>query len=190
MKVICGLGNPGPEYEATRHNVGWWVVEALRRAWDFPAFRARGIARFSDGRRAGPGDEPIVLVEPLTYMNRSGTALAPLARLEGFEVARDLLVVVDDVNLAVGRTRLRPAGSAGGHNGLASVEVALATRVYARLRVGVGAKPPGESLSDWVLSPMPPEDEEAVLDLLPGLVVCVETWLDQGAETAMHRCNR
>ncbi len=240
MKVICGLGNPGPEYEATRHNVGWWVLEALRRAWGFPPFETKGIARFTDGERvalaapaapeppdaserpvaagapaapaaaeppvaseppvatdapqapgasAAPG-EAIVLVEPLTYMNRSGTALAPLARLAGFDVARDLLVIVDDVNLAVGRTRLRPAGSAGGHNGLASVEAALGTRDYARLRVGVGGKPPGESLSDWVLAPMPPEDEETVLGLLPALVTCVEAWLDQGAEAAMQRCNR
>ncbi len=190
MKVICGLGNPGPEYEATRHTVGWWVVEALQRAWRFPAFQAKGIARFSDGARAEGAGEPIVLVEPLTYMNRSGMALAPLAQIEGFELARDLLVVVDDVNLAVGRTRLRPGGSAGGHNGLASVEAALGTREYPRLRVGVGAKPPGESLSDWVLSRMPPEDEETVLGLLPELVACVETWLDQGAEAAMQRCNR
>ncbi len=190
MKVICGLGNPGPEYEATRHNVGWWVVEALRRAWAFPAFQARGVARFSDGEPPGRPGEPVVLVEPLTYMNRSGTAVAPLARLSGFEVGRDLLVVVDDVNLAVGRTRLRPAGSAGGHNGLASVEAALGTRAYARLRVGVGGKPPGESLSDWVLSPLPAEDEDTVLGLLPELVTCVEAWLDQGAEAAMQRCNR
>lgn len=187
MKVICGLGNPGPEYEATRHNVGWWVVEALRRAWSFPAFQVRGIARFSDGERT---DQRVVLVEPLTYMNRSGAAVAPLPGLGGFDVGRDLLVVVDDVNLEIGRTRLRPAGSAGGHNGLASVEASLGTQVYARLRIGVGAQQPGESLSDWVLSPMPPDDEERVRGLLPELVTCVESWLDQGAEVAMQRCNR
>ncbi len=187
MKVICGLGNPGPEYEATRHNVGWWVVEAARRAWGFPAFQSRGAARFSDGAR---GDEPIVLVQPLTYMNRSGTVVAPLLHLEGFAVARDLLVVVDDVNLAVGRVRLRPGGSAGGHNGLKSVEAALATQEYARLRIGIGAAPADTSLSDWVLSPPPSEEEEAILALLPGLVACMESWIDDGAETAMQRCNR
>src|SRR5512143_2933042 len=162
MKVICGLGKPGAEYEATRHNVGWWVVEAVRRAWAFPPFVDHGVARFSEGERAG---EPVLLVEPLTYMNRSGLVLAPLARLEGFDLGRDLLVLVDDVNLDVGRVRLRPEGSAGGHNGLKSIEAALGTRAYARLRVGVGARPPGIHLVDWVLSAMGPQDEEAVLEL-------------------------
>jgi len=186
MKVICGLGNPGAEYEATRHNVGWWVVEAVRRAWAFPPFLDRGAARFSDGERAG---EPVLLVEPLTYMNRSGLVLAPLARLEGFELARDLLVLVDDVNLDVGRVRLRAEGSAGGHNGLKSIEAALGTRAYARLRVGVGARPRDSSLADWVLSAMSPEDEEAVVALLPHLVGCVDAWLERG-EAAVQECNR
>jgi PTH1 family peptidyl-tRNA hydrolase len=186
VKVVCGLGNPGPEYHATRHNVGWWALERLRRAWGFPELRARGAARFSDGERAG---DVVVLVQPLTYMNRSGGVLGPLTRLEGFEVGRDLLVLVDDVNLEVGRLRLRGSGSAGGHNGLRSVEAALGTREYARLRIGVGARPAGTSLSDWVLSPMPPAEEEAVLARLPDAVSCVEAWLEQDVEAAMQRCN-
>ncbi len=187
MRVIIGLGNPGPEYAGTRHNVGWWAVEAVRRAWGFPGFRDRGAAAFSQGERAG---EVVVLVEPLTYMNRSGMAVAPLAGLEGFDVAADLLVLVDDVNLDVGRVRLRPSGSPGGHNGLRSVEGALGTREYARLRVGVGAKPAGSDMVDWVLSPLPPEDEEVVVGLLPHVVGCVEAWLERGAEAAMGCCNR
>ncbi len=187
MKVIIGLGNPGPEYAGTRHNVGWWAVEAVRRAWSFPAFRDRGLARFSQGERGG---DVVVLVEPLLYMNRSGLAVAPLAQLEGFDVTRDLLVVVDDVNLDVGRVRLRPSGSTGGHNGLRSVEGALGTRDYARLRIGVGAKPPGADMAAWVLSPPPPEDEEVVVGLLPHVVGCVEAWLARGAEAAMQCCNR
>ena len=186
MKVICGLGNPGPEYEATRHNVGWWAVETARHAWGFPSFQSRGAARFSDGVR---GDERIVLVQPLTYVNRSGMVVAPLLHLE-FDVARDLLVVVDDVNLEVGRTRLRANGSAGGHNGLKSVEAALGSRDYARLRIGVGAAPPEATLSDWVLSPPGPEDEETILALLPGVVTCIESWINDGAEAAMQHCNR
>ena len=186
MKVICGLGNPGAEYEATRHNVGWWVVEAVRRAWEFPPFADRGMARFSEGERAG---QPVLLVEPLTYMNRSGLVLAPLARLDGFDLGRDLLVLLDDVNLDVGRVRLRPEGSAGGHNGLKSVEAALGTRAYARLRVGVGARPRGTHLVDWVLSAMGPQDEEAVLELLPHLVACVDAWLERGG-AAVQECNR
>lgn len=186
MKVVCGLGNPGAEYAATRHNVGWWVVEALRRAWAFPPFRRTGDALFSDGARS---NEPVLLVEPLTYMNRSGIVLAPLAHVEGFDLSRDLLVVVDDVNLDVGRVRIRPGGSAGGHNGLKSVEASLGTRDYARLRIGVGAKPPGESLVDWVLSPMPSEDEGAVLELMPELVACIDAWLAEGPTAVAQRCN-
>jgi PTH1 family peptidyl-tRNA hydrolase len=187
VKIIVGLGNPGPEYEDTRHNAGWWVVEAVREAWGFPAFRRHGPARFSDGERAG---QPVLLVEPLTFMNRSGTALAPLASLEGFDAARDLLVVVDDVNLDVGRTRLRAEGSAGGHNGLKSVEAALGTQDYARLRIGVGARPPGQDLADWVLSPMPSEEEQAVLALFPELAACIESWIAEGVGAAAQRCNR
>ena len=187
MKVVVGLGNPGAEYEATRHNVGWWAAEAVRRAWGFPPFHDGGLARFSQGERAG---DVVVLVEPLSYMNRSGSAVAPLARLEGFDLARDLLVLVDDVNLDVGRVRLRPDGSAGGHNGLRSIEAALGTRAYARLRIGVGAKPPGGSLADWVLSTLPPEEEEVVVGLLPYLVGCVDAWLERGARAAMQFCNR
>ncbi|MBX6363674.1 MAG: aminoacyl-tRNA hydrolase, partial [Gemmatimonadetes bacterium] len=104
MKLVCGLGNPGREYEATRHNVGWWVVEALRREFAFPEFQVVGPARTTAGL---VDDRPVRLVEPLTYMNRSGAALAPLLAREGVDVAHDLLVVVDDVNLDVGRARLR-----------------------------------------------------------------------------------
>lgn len=187
MKVICGLGNPGAEYATTRHNVGWWLLEHLRVAWAFPAFGRKGLARFSDGERAG---HRVVLVQPLTYMNRSGSALAPLVSLEDFAVPRDLLVVVDDVNLDVGRTRLRPGGSPGGHNGLSSVEEALGTQEYARLRIGVGSPPPGDDLVAWVLSPMVREDEDVVRALFPSLAECTESWLVAGPDLAMQRCNR
>lgn len=187
MKVICGLGNPGAEYAATRHNVGWWALAALRTSWGFPDFVYHGSARFSDGHRAGAH---VVLVEPLTFMNRSGDVLAPLTALAGFLVASDLLVLVDDVSLDAGRVRLRPRGSAGGHNGLKSVEQALGTTEYARLRIGVGAPPPGKSLVDWVLSPMPEQDEEAVRALLPSVAECIDGWLTDSSEAAMQRCNR
>lgn len=186
MKVVCGLGNPGEEYEATRHNVGWWVVEALRRAWDFPAWRRSGKARASEGL---VGTETVRLLEPLTYMNLSGAALAPLVFLEGLDPTRDLLVVVDDVNLDVGRTRLRAGGSAGGHNGLKSIEASLRTQEYPRLRIGVGAKPPGEDLADWVLSPFPGEEGFRIRDRMPDVVACIRKWVEDGTEAAMNQCN-
>jgi peptidyl-tRNA hydrolase, PTH1 family len=187
VKVICGLGNPGAEYEETRHNVGWWVVEEAQATWRFPKFQRADAVWISQGR---VGDHDVVLVEPLTYMNRSGAALAALPRLEDFDIARDLLVVVDDVSLDVGRVRFRARGSAGGHNGLKSVETTLGTQEYARLRIGVGAPPPGANLADWVLAPFDAEDEDAIVVLFLSLVDALGAWLDEGVEAAGNRFNR
>jgi peptidyl-tRNA hydrolase, PTH1 family len=187
VKVISGLGNPGPEYESTRHNVGWWLVDRLGQEWGLGPFRRSGPALGAYGR---VGNHEVLLLKPATYMNRSGDALAPARTDPAVEIGRDLLVVVDDVALEVGRIRIRPAGSDGGHNGLRSVEATLGTREYARLRIGVGAPPPEVDLADWVLSPFEPEDEDVVLSLMPDLVAAVRTWMDEGVEAAMSRYNR
>ena len=187
MKVVMGLGNPGPEYDATRHNVGWWVVDRLAYDWGFDSFRRDGRALVTEGN---VGDTAVRLVKPTTYMNRSGLAVGPLAAIEGFDPARDLLVVVDDAALDVGRVRFRPEGGAGGHNGLKSVTGALQSQGFARLRIGVGTRPEGVDLSDWVLSPMPAVDEEVVVRLLPQLTESVGVWIAEGVEAAMNRFNR
>jgi PTH1 family peptidyl-tRNA hydrolase len=187
MKVVIGLGNPGPEYDATRHNVGWWLVDRLAFDWDFGAFRREGRAFVSEG---WVGEAEVRLMKPTTYMNRSGQALRALGEVEGFDPTTDLLVVIDDAALDVGRVRFRPEGGPGGHNGLKSIAGALRSNEYARLRIGVGQKPEGEDLSDWVLSPMPEDDEGLVVDLLPGLTEAVEVWVAEGIEAAMNRFNR
>lgn len=187
LKVICGLGNPGPQYSETRHNVGWWFVEYLADEWGLGPLRELGPARVAAG---AIDDCEIRLVAPTTYMNRSGLALGVLREMPGFEIARDLLVVVDDVALEPGRVRLRARGSAAGHNGLRSIEDQLGTREYARLRIGVGSPPPGHDLADWVLSPMPPGDRDKVLELFPTLEAGVRVWLGEGAEAAQNRLNR
>ena len=187
MKVIAGLGNPGSRYDATRHNVGWWVVDRLAYDWSFGAFDRHDRALVARGTVDGVG---VRLVKPTTWMNRSGAALVELRRDEEFDIGRDLLVVVDDAALDVGRVRFRPSGSAGGHNGLRSVEAVLGTREYARLRIGVGRTPPGQDMADWVLAVMPPEDEEEVTALLPDLTRAVECWIEEGTEAAMNRFNR
>ena len=187
MKVIVGLGNPGPEYDATRHNVGWWVVDRLAYDWNFGSFKRDGRAQVVEGR---VGDTTVRLVKPTTYMNRSGQALRFLFDLEGFDPGQDLLVVVDDAALDVGRVRFRPGGSPGGHNGLKSVSGALRSDAYPRLRVGVGTKPEGMDLADWVLSALPQADEDVVVGLLPELTKAVEAWIDEGTEAAMNRFNR
>ncbi|MBM4182617.1 MAG: aminoacyl-tRNA hydrolase [Gemmatimonadetes bacterium] len=187
MKVVMGLGNPGPEYDATRHNVGWWVVDRLAYDWDFETFRREGRALVSEG---WVGDESVRLVKPTTYMNRSGLAVGSFGEIEAFDLTKDLLVVVDDAALDVGKVRFRPDGSAGGHNGLKSVSGALQSEAYARIRIGVGRKPEGIDLADWVLSPLPGEDEEVVVGLLPDLTKAVEVWVAEGVEAAMNRFNR
>jgi len=187
VKVICGLGNPGPEYDATRHNVGWWVVDRLSSAWDLGPFERRGPTLVAGGELDG---ETVLLLKPLTYMNRSGVVLAPLRGDPDVEIAKDLLVVVDDVALDVGRVRLRASGGAGGHNGLKSVEAALGTQEYGRLRIGVGSPPPDGDMVEWVLSEFDPADEAAVVELLPELVEAATIWRTEGIEAAMSRYNR
>lgn len=187
MKVVVGLGNPGPEYDATRHNVGWWLLDRLAYDWRFGSFRRDGRAWTVEGEAAG---ETVRLVKPNTYMNRSGQALRFLAEFEEFDPSEDLLVLVDDAALDVGRVRIRSEGSAGGHNGLKSIAGALGSEAWARLRIGVGRKPDGADLADWVLAPMPSEDEEVVVGLLPELTQAVEAWISEGVEAAMNRFNR
>lgn len=186
VKLICGLGNPGPNYDATRHNVGWWLADRLSADWNLGGFAREQDALIARGRL---GDQPVIILKPYTYMNRSGVALAPILAQEPVDVERDLLVIVDDVALDVGRVRFRASGSAGGHNGLKSVASMLGTDEYARLRIGVGAPPAGWEMADWVLSPFDPADEDRVLSLMPELVDAVALWVAEGVESAMNRYN-
>jgi PTH1 family peptidyl-tRNA hydrolase len=188
VRAIVGLGNPGPEYDGTRHNAGFWLADHLARRWDLGAFKRGTQARTAVGRRQG---EDVVLVKPSTYMNRSGAALAPLRSVPGFDPARDLLVLVDDFHLDAGRFRLRPGGSAGGHNGLKSIEGALRSQQYARLRIGVGPLPPGTAdTADFVLAPFARDELDAIAALLDPMAEAVEVWLGEGIEAAMNRFNK
>lgn len=187
MKALLALGNPGARYRDTRHNVGWWLADRLRSVWSLPPFREQGDAASTEGARDG---EPVVVVKPLTYVNRSGRVAGALASSRSLSVAEDLLVLVDDVSLPTGTIRVRARGSSGGHNGLASVEEGLGTREYARLRIGVG-RPDDEriDLADWVLAPMSEVEEERVLEALGTAVEAAECWIDRGVEAAMNRFN-
>ena len=153
-----------------------------------------GAPRRGDRARVAEGDwngHPVRVMQPQTYMNRSGAALAPLLALPEFDPSRDLLILVDDVALPIGRFRLRGAGSAGGHNGLKSVEGTLRRQDYARLRIGVGPVPPElEGLSDFVLDPFLPEERELLGSLLDPMADAVESWLTDGIEKAMAQHNR
>ena len=191
MKVILGLGNPGRQYEATRHNVGWWVLDHLADVWHFNGWKRDGEAMVSSATVAG---SRVRLIKPLTYMNLSGAVLKNYARRPFWAAPKDLMVIVDDVALPVGRFRIRSRGSAGGHNGLRSVEGALGNQDYPRLRIGVGPteerKNVYKNLADFVLAPFARDEREDIISLMPKLNAVVETWLREGVDRAMNSYNR
>ena len=191
MKVILGLGNPGREYAATRHNVGWWLVDHLADVWHFDGWGKAGDSVASNGVVGG---QKVRLLKPQTFMNLSGQALKNYVRRPFWSPAKDLLVVVDEVQIPVGRFRIRSRGSAGGHNGLKSVEHALGTQEYPRLRIGVGPADERKGiygdLADFVLAPFARDEREDVLSLLPQLTAAAESWVNDGVEKAMNLHNR
>ena len=191
MKVILGLGNPGRQYEATRHNVGWWVLDHLADVWHFEGWRRDGDAMVATGTVAGTRTR---LIKPLTYMNLSGAVLKNYLRRPFWAAGKDLLVVVDDVALPVGRYRIRARGSAGGHNGLRSIEGALGNQEYARLRIGVGPSEERRNvyhdLADFVLAPFARDEREEIIELIPKIESAIGTWLREGVERAMNAHNK
>lgn len=207
MKLVVGLGNPGPEYERTRHNVGFEVLDRLarRHAGGGPARnrfggllleaeipRSRPTASASGARGSSAFDQDAVrtlLLKPLTFMNRSGQAVAEAVRFHKLDPAADLLVVADDIALACGVIRLRERGGSGGHNGLADIERLLGTDAYARLRIGVD--PPGAiPQAAYVLGQFRPDQRERLEPALEEAVRAVECWAGEGVATAMNRFNR
>jgi PTH1 family peptidyl-tRNA hydrolase len=153
------------------------VADALVRHWGLSPFRRGERARVSDG---AVGDVPVRVLKPTTMMNRSGAALASLRADATFVPAKDLLIVVDDFNIPLGTWRLRPSGSAGGHNGLKSIEAALQSQEYARLRVGIGPLPSGEPWEEFVLAPFDETEREQAEGMMPGLLKVADDWLRQG----------
>jgi PTH1 family peptidyl-tRNA hydrolase len=186
MKVILGLGNPGKEYEHTRHNVGWWLIDHIAERWGFDGWKKDGQAKVALGHLSGTR-ETVRLVKPQTYMNLSGGVLVQYARRPFWSAANDLLVLVDDVAIPVGTWRLRAEGGAGGHNGLKSIQQTLGTQQYPRLRIGVGDpdRPPGGPLSDFVLGAVGKRDTAAVRELFPVMTEAAESWVRGGIKSAL-----
>jgi PTH1 family peptidyl-tRNA hydrolase len=186
MKVIVGLGNPGRAYEHTRHNVGWWVVDHLADVWRFEGWKRDGEARIASGN---VGRVRVNLVKPQTYMNLSGSVLRPYTRRPTWSAATDLMIVVDEVALPLGRYRFRSKGSPGGHNGLKSVEASLGSQDYARLRIGIAPEDPRRrgNLSDFVLDDFSKHEAGVVRALLPTLASGLELWLSDGITPVMNR---
>lgn len=185
MKVIVGLGNPGKQYENTPHNAGFSVANELAARLDC---EFRKSAKFDSlVGKALRGEEELLLVKPETYMNRSGLAVAPLLRYRG-GTPGDLIVVLDDADLAAGRLRIRNKGGSGGHKGLASIIENIGSDEFTRVRIGVGRQP-GDDLADHVLGSYSGEDRRKMAEvfrLAADAVVCI---LDSGLSEAMNRFN-
>jgi PTH1 family peptidyl-tRNA hydrolase len=192
MKLIVGLGNPGLEYDRTRHNVGFEAIDRLARRTVDPS-NSIAKSRFSGmtleaEMKGAEGPEKVLLIKPLTYMNRSGQSIAEALRFFKLDPKRDLLVIVDDIALPCGAIRLRPDGSAGGHNGLADIEQKLGTNAYARCRIGVDA--PGQiPQKDYVLGRFRPDQQPLVEGAIEQAVQAALCWVTSGIVTAMNRFN-
>jgi len=186
-KCVVGLGNPGPDYADTRHNVGFRVAETLARKWS--AGRGR---RVFNGKLfkalVGPSPIPVLLFQPHTFMNRSGSAVRDVTGFHKIDGA-DLLIVLDDMAMPLGQLRFRGSGSAGGHNGLADVLEAFGTLDIQRLRVGIGAAPPRMDPADYVLRPFRAGEKEIIEQAIEHAAQAVEDWVIEGIEYAMGKHN-
>ena len=189
LKMIVGLGNPGPEYVRSRHNVGFQVIDlfAARHRLNFD--KAQKRARVTQGPvTLAEWSGRVLLAKPITYMNASGEAVGPLAKF--YKVApADILVVFDDLDLPVGRLRLRPDGGSSGQKGVKSIIQALGTEIFSRLRVGIG-RPPGQmDPADYVLQPFSAVQEEEMAFVRMKAADAIEAWLVKGIDAAMNQFN-
>jgi PTH1 family peptidyl-tRNA hydrolase len=184
MRVVVGLGNPGRQYHATRHNVGYAVVDALAAAPSAGRFGSRFSAQVAELME---GEQKVLLVKPETFMNLSGRSVRQVVDFYQLPLT-DLLVVCDDVNLPLGRLRARARGSHGGHNGLRDIQNHLGTTEYARLRIGVDAAGAGE-LTDHVLGRFRPSERPVIEEALALAVQASSVWIQQGIDVCMNQFN-
>ena len=186
MKVVCGLGNPGDRYRFTRHNVGFRVVDLLADRWGLT-----GEGRLRDGAATLEARLPepigrVLLVKPMRYMNRSGAPLRAAMRQADVEIETELLLVTDDIDLPLGRLRMRRSGSAGGHNGLRDVIATLGTDEFNRLRIGVGR---AGTAAGHVLATFRPDERDLATEMVAVGADAVERWLSDGIDEAMNAFN-
>jgi peptidyl-tRNA hydrolase, PTH1 family len=202
MFLVAGLGNPSKEYDATRHNVGFEVVDALaeKLGWvgkgqfDGRAKRAfeglviEGMIQTSAGQVTAGSNEKVLLLKPQTYMNLSGRSIQSAMAFYKL-TPEQLIVIVDELALPCGAIRLRKAGSDGGHNGLKSVQQMLSTINYPRLRVGIDLPPPGFAGRDYVLGRFTPQQRPLIDQAVNKSTGCIVTWIDKGIDAAMNQFN-
>lgn len=185
MKIIIGLGNPGREYAGTRHNIGFDAVTAISDKYNIRLDTKKFKGLMGQGCIEG---EKVILVQPQTFMNLSGECVREVADFYKLK-PEDIIVICDDISFDVGRMRVRPKGSAGGHNGLKNIILHLGTEEFARIRIGVGEKPDGWDLADHVLARFPKETEPQIREILKKAVEAVECWISDGIDKTMNRFN-
>ena len=185
MRLIIGLGNPGPQYRNTRHNIGFQCVDLMARKWAISSPERRAKAVISRGQQAG---KELVLAKPRTFMNNSGEGVSYL--LTRFAASLDdLLIIYDDMELPLGRLRIRRSGSDGGHNGVRSIISALHTESFPRIRLGIGCPPENQDSVDYVLGRFSKEDSIVIAQAVETVVNAVECWLEEGIDITMNRFN-
>ena len=183
--IIVGLGNPEPHYARTRHNAGWWLIDLLAEKHGIEVGRAHSTTRLGVGTI---GEYTVALAKPRTHVNGSGTAVRYL--LARFRTTQDrLLIVYDETALPPGKLRLRPKGSAAGHNGIKSIIETLGNQDFARLRIGVGRPPPGDDMIGWVLGEMSAQDQDLVDEAIVRAGDSILYLMDDGVDVAMNKVN-
>lgn len=184
MHLIVGLGNPGPRYADTRHNVGWQALDRAAARWSIRIGPA-GAARWGRGR-VGPAE--VALAAPLAWMNQTGPVVRAL--IEQWSLTpQDLIVIHDDLDLDLGRIRVKRGGGSGGHNGILSILTALDSPEFCRLKIGIGRPAPGADAADYVLAPFSPGEAPAVSQALDQAVLALECLVAEGLAAAMNRFN-
>ena len=187
MFIIAGLGNPTLQYEGTRHNVGFDVIDMLADRYNISVDGRKGRALVGKGIIEG---QKVLLVKPQTYMNLSGESLRELVNYYKIDEEHELLVIYDDISLDVGQLRIRKKGSAGGHNGIKNIIAHLGGQVFPRIKVGVGEKPPKWDLADYVLGHFSKEEQEQMEEGYEHAVCAVKEIVTGNIEAAMNEYNR
>lgn len=187
MYIIVGLGNPGREYQNTRHNIGFQVIDAIAEKNNISVKEKKYKALIGKGVVAG---QKVLLVKPQTYMNLSGESVREVIDYYKIDEKEELIVISDDISLDVGQIRIRKKGSAGGHNGLKNIILHLGHDQFERIKMGVGEKPQGYDLADYVLGHFTRMEQEILQDSIARAVQAVETIMTDGVDQAMNRYNQ
>ncbi|MBO5208546.1 MAG: aminoacyl-tRNA hydrolase [Lachnospiraceae bacterium] len=187
MYIIVGLGNPGKDYENTRHNVGFMVIDEAAKKYNISVNEKKHKAIIGKGLIAG---QKVILVKPQTFMNLSGESVRDIIDYYKIDETTELIVISDDISLDVGQLRVRKKGSAGGHNGLKNIILHLGHDEFRRIRMGVGEKPSGYDLADYVLGHFPKEEKEQIAESVKKAVEALEVIMTNGPDAAMNQFNK